>query len=353
MYRFSKIIWLFPFVMGLMVLGMDTTREGTDLVSQTLALSLISQDSPIELLFASGERFHGLYYAIYAALYQWVSLSPIQFISVITICNFILFILLVKSYLKKTSIVNLSAQDVNRIMLIALTSFSPIYICIARNYFAITLLFAGILFLQKRKYIIAALFIIGSLNAHEGMKLIYAIFIVAFILKQFVLPYMTRRSIRQNFIVISCVLLLMFGPILFSVVGNYMAENDMISDKFEDLYISSAAGDGIYKYVLILSMLGSLYSLIISCLANKQNDWVNAVCIAGLFMICLLINQKIFYVQRIMMLMPLFIGLSLIEVFDNKNISFSGNMLSVSLLSVPAIFLLQLFFWRNTFFSWL
>ena len=268
--KFNKFIWSYPILMGLMTLGMNYSKEGTDLVGQVYSLSFIDNDSPVDLILDVTSRFHGCYYGVYAMLHQFIGIQPIQYIAIIAFAFFLTFVLSVRSWLRINE-VHLSNGNINVLVIISLFSFSPIYVCVTRNLFAITLLLIGYLFLLRKKYLLVIPIVVASLNAHEGMKLIYAIFIVAYGLRCFCLPIFKDIQKRNICIIIIGIALLLIGPTLFSIAGNYMVTNEMVSEKYDELYVSTGSGDGAYKYVIILSMLGSLLLIAPSLISTTQS----------------------------------------------------------------------------------
>lgn len=351
---FSKGLWLIPFIMGFMTLGMNYTKEGTDLVGQVYTLSFLANDNPLELLLNRLSPHHGPYYAIYAYLYSVFKISPIAYIGLIAFLYYIVVLCILKQWIVRFSIGSLFGSDYTRLCIITICAFSPIYICIARNLLAITIFLIALSFIWNRKIIIGIALAILSYMTHEGMLLIIAVVVCAILLKVFVLPRFRNIQFRNIVIVTTCLVLLVLGPVIFSLVGNYAMSNDITSDKYNDIYISAEAGDGAFKYVLILSMLGTLYALLISSIKNHSNDIINVICITGLFFVCALFNQKIFYVQRLLMFLPVFIGCSLFDIYQTRSLHFKlNNIDSILLLSVPTIMFAQLFFWRSTFFSFL
>lgn len=353
-FFFRKWVWCIPFLFGMMTLGMNYKKEGTDLVGQVYTLSFLSNEPPLELLFNFTSQHHGLYYAIYAYLYSLFGIEPISYIALIAFFYYFVFIFLLNKHIKNIEIDFLNKSDCTKLMLIAICSFSPIYICIARNLFAIVILLVALYAFKKKNWIIGCLLSVFAYISHEGLLLVFTLLILSGILNKLVLPKFNSIKTRNFVIIFVCIVLFFIGPHIFSMFGNYAMQNSITSEKYNDLYISSSAGDGFYKYVLILSMLGSLYALIVASLRNHSNNLVNSICITALFFVSALFEQKIFMVQRVMMFIPLFVGMSLLEVYQNKCMHFNiRNKDSILLLSCPAILLAQLFFWKNTFFGFI
>lgn len=338
--------------MGLMTLGMNTKDGGTDIGAQIYLLSMVKGDNPISLMLDIDSTNHGLYFAVYSYLYSIINLSPIAYISLIAIVYYFLILVIMYKYARKSYSGYLYNSDYTKLILIAVCSFSPIYICVTRNLFAIILFLISLMMLFKKRYILSAMFAFLSYNTHEGMILIITMFLFAILLNKLVLPRFSNNKKRNAVILLVSVALLMVGPFIFSVIGGFAISNNITSDTYNEMYVTSSAGDGIYKRVLILSMLGSLYSLVYVSIKNRSNDIINAICISGLFFICALMNQKIFFVQRLMMFLPVFIGCSLISIYNSQRKHFNIiNVDSFLLLSVPAVLFCQFFFWRNIFFS--
>lgn len=350
----KKWVWSIPILFGMMTLGMNYQKEGTDLVGQVYTLSFLSKEQPLDLLFNITSQHHGLYYAIYAYLFSLFEIEPISYIALVAFAYYFIFVFLFDKHIKNIQIDFLHKSDCTKILIIAICSFSPIYICIARNLFAIVVLLVALYAFKKKFLTVGCLLSVIAYISHEGLLLIFTLLMLSLILNKFVLPKFNSVKTRNFMIIFVCIVLFFVGPFIFSLFGNYAMQNSITSEKYNDLYISSSAGDGFYKYVLILSMLGSLYALVVASLKNHSNNLINSICITALFFVFALFGQKIFMVQRVMMFIPLFVGMSLLEVYQSKKLHFNiRNKESILLLSCPAILLAQLFFWRNTFFSFM
>lgn len=347
------LVWVIPFLMGLLTLGMDPTIEGTDLGGQVYNLGLSEMENPWSIIFDTDGRVFGLYYPLYIVFHRMIGLAPMQYIALISFTYYLLVLLILKWYINYNKCSYLRKSEQTYLVVFTVMSFSPIFICITRFLFAVNLVLLGFLLYVHRHRLIGVAIALSSIYAHEGMKMILAIIIVAFVLNKLWLARSKSIGLRNTIIISVSAALLVLGVVIFIFVGEVLVSNDMVSEKYTDLYITAGAGDGMYKVVILLAMAGTLAVLIANCLKYKKSDWLHCLCVASLFTICLLVNQKVFYVQRIMMFMPVFLGVSTIHVLGQDYSTSGKSVYRLILLSVPAICLAQFFFWRQIFFSWL
>ena len=94
---FSLVVWVIPFIMGFMTLGMNSTKEGTDLVGQVYTLSNVVYDNPLDLLLDSSYKHHGLYYAVYACINMIFSIEPMSFIAFVAFAYYLVFVFLLNN----------------------------------------------------------------------------------------------------------------------------------------------------------------------------------------------------------------------------------------------------------------
>ena len=349
--RYNKVLWVIPFLMFLFTMGMNTQTTGTDLNGQVYSLSQIEGSDPLSFLFRNTDQMSGSYYTLYVILNNAFHIRPIVYISMIAFLFYFLFIYILLSYSKKYTH-TLGKNDITLIVLYSICSFSPIYICVSRFLFAINLLIISLILLYNKKYILGILLAILGENAHSGILLIILIIIVAFALRHLWLNKSNNRAIRNFIVIVTCFILLINGPLLFSIGGDFLSGSGFLSEKYDEIYLNATAGDGQYKVVIILSMLGALYVLLANCLLDKNNDLVYSIALSGLFFTCLLFNQKIFFVQRIMMIMPIFMGVTTMKICEQRRYHIgSNNVYTFSLIILPLILVAQLYFWRNTFFG--
>lgn len=353
--KISKICWLFPILYFLMVwLTMAAPDQGTDFAAQIYALESVQGES-VKYLYDEEQPF--LFSMSYAALYQKTHISPRFYIASLSFFYFALILLVIGKMAQYCKISRLNKFAISCIAMFACLCYSPIFICIARFHFAVLLVILGLLpFIFNQNVILKLIGIIIALlpyYAHEGIILIYGIILLAFFIRYFWLNnYLGRNIILRNIIILITAIVLFFnGPFLFNAISSLFNRFNFLSERLNELYVEDTSGDGAYLLVLVLSLFGSMLSLFITCLYDRKNNWTTALCIAGLFITCLFYNQKFFFVQRIFMFMPLFMGLSCMQVLAELKSGDKRNIYIFLLLSVPAIYICQLVVQRNLFFA--
>lgn len=349
------ICWLFPILYFLMVwVTMGAPDEGTDLAAQIYELESV-QGQPVKFLYDEEQPF--LFAMTYEALYLKTNISPRLYIASLSFFYFGLILLVIEQKAKCCNISRVKELGLSCIAIFTCLLYSPLFICIARFHFAVLFVIVGLLPFIFNKNVILKLIgiIIASLAyyAHEGIILIYGIILFAFFIRYFWLNnYLGRNILLRNIIILSIAIALYFnGPYIFSVITTLLNRFSFLSERLNELYVEAESGDGAYKLVLVLSLFGSMISLFITCLYDRKNNWMTALCIAGLLMTCLFYNQKFFFVQRIFMFMPLFIGLSCMQVLSELKSGDKRNIYIFLLLAVPAIYICQLVIQRNLFFA--
>lgn len=348
-----KTYWLFPILYFLMVwLTMTDNTDGTDFANQIYSLEITQN---VNLNFLLGSDFPFLYQLVYKYLYSLVGISPRFYIALLSFIYYCIIFYAMKKLANASEISKLNNKKLSLLVLFTCMCYSPSLICIARYHFAVILVVIGILIFQlNKKYIwriFGILLAIIAYYAHEGIIIIYAILILAFILHRFCFSNILFKKLRTLIICSISLILFFIGPFLFSFITYSMSAEGLLSERYQESYAEASAGDGIYLLVLILCLFGSMLSLFITCLYDRKNNWITAICISGLFMTCLLFNQKFFLVQRVFMFMPLFIGLSCMQVLNNLKYGSKYNIFILALLSVPAIYLCQLIVQHELFFA--
>lgn len=349
--KISYLVFLFPILFALMVLGMEIDYSGgNDLSGQIYILQNIEGDNIIELLSNSNKAI--LYSATYLLLNTILGVTPIVFIALIAILYFVLLILMCSKFFNINEGSHLTNNRASRLVFLSMLAFCPIFVCVSRYLFAIDLVLLGCLLFLSKHRLLGLTVAITAMFAHEGIKLIYSIPLLAFALHYFWLSKNKSITTRNIIIIVISLLLLVIGPTLFTSISSYMGNRGLISETYVESYVENLSGDKEYKFVIVLTMLGPLFVLFVNSIIDKKNDFLNCICISAVFIICLLYNQKIFYVQRIMMFMPIFIGFSSIRIMS-AYVEQKKNMYIYSLIlySIPVIYLAQLYFTKSIFFG--
>lgn len=353
--KINKICWLFPILFFLMVwLTMEVPNEGTDLAAQLDKMESV-QGEP--LCYFEDQDEPVLFYLLYNVLYSKLEISPRFYLASLSFIYFAIILLVIERYNTITNIWRLSRYNISLISIFACLCYCPILISVARFHFAVLCVIIGILpFIFNKKIlwkILGIIFAILAYYAHEGIIIIYAIILLAFIIRYLWLNTFLGRDFFVRNIIILFVSIVLFasGPFVFSIISSVLNRYDLLSERYVESYVNPASGDGDYLLVIVLCLFGSILSLLITSLYDRRNNWVTALCIAGLFMTCMFFNQKIFYVQRIFMFMPLFIGMSCKQVLSDLKSGDKRNIYIFLLLSVPAIYICQLVIQNKYFFS--
>ena len=309
-------IWSYIVLFFFIVLYGFQDSGGTDFERQLFALRSYEKENityMIKVLLWENDQ-KVLYHIIYNFLHNLIGIGPRLYIALITLAYYCLLIAILYYYSKKDYTKKSESINVSELCFFTVLSSCPILFTISRNFFAVTFLYIGFLLLVKKKYLLALIPIILALFVHEGIKIMYAIMAIGFALYYFWLKKSKSNFIRNVIIITVSVALFVVGSSSFSAITSFGFEQGLLSENYMDRYGTSKAGDGIYKFVIVLSMLGSLICLFVNCLLDKRNNLIYGVTVAGLFVICLLYNQKIFLIQRIMMFMPIFIGLTSYQI---------------------------------------
>ena len=348
-----KRYWFFPIMYFFMVLlTMNEHLDGIDFKNQIYTLESIKDTNIQNLPNNLNDAY--LYLYTYKVLYNICGISPRLFIALLSFIYFAILIKAIECFVYKYEVDKLNKSRLGQIALFTCLCYSPLFICIARFHFAVILVLIGLLILlwgnTTLKKILGITILISSYFAHQGISIIYALIILAYLLHRFWLSKSTNVINRNIIICLISLVLFITGPKVFGLVTALMGRYSLLSDRYVESYVETTSGDGLYLLVLVLSLLGTMVSLMLTTLCNRKNNWITALCVSGIFMTCLFYNQKFFFVQRIFMFMPLFIGLSVIQVIQNEN-SKKVDLLKIALFSVPAIYLCQLWIQRLFFFT--
>ena len=350
--RISAAYWLFPILYFFMVwFTLNDVTKGTDFAAQLYMLELV-QDQQSAYFVDPVEPM--LCYYVYGVLYSVTGMSPRLYVAILSFLYFALIFYSCKTEANRIEYPYLSQKSLGRIVLYACLCFCPIFICIVRYHFATILVVTGVLLLYySRKKLLKFAGIVMMLLAfrtHEGVVILYGIILLGWLLETFWLSKVRNNNVRNKTISFVALGLFFAGPLLFPLVSGWGASHGMLNERYADDYAQQQAGDGAYLLVLVLSLFGSMLSLYITSLFDKKNNWITAICISGLFMMCFLFNQKFFYVQRVFMFMPVFMGLSCVQVIGSLPPGEKKNTYVFFLLSVPIIYLCQLIIQKNYFF---
>lgn len=342
---FDWYVWAYLILFVLIVLygfhdsgGTDFDRQIDSLQSwENLDYYYIVEDAMMEKEQAV------LFHIIYKFLHNLIGISPRFYIALITLVYFCLILSIMRNFSRKDSRGKISAVSLSNLCLFTLLSFCPILFCISRNFCAVTFLYAGLFLMIKKKYILSLIPIILAIFVHEGVKILYAIMLIGGALYYFWLRKNRNYMVRNVIIIVTSIILFVFGSSMFSSFTTVFFENGLLSEHYMDTYGTLRGGDGIYKTVIVLTMLGPLFFLFINCLVDKRNNLVYSITVAGLFVTCLLYNQKIFLVQRIMMFMPVFIGLTSYQICSDHIRKNDGiiQLYKISMWLVPLNILFQ------------
>lgn len=350
---FSKVLYWVPFIMGLMVLGMNTRTGGTDLGGNIWSLEMAESDGILTLFAISNER-PMLFYGIYVLIKQWIDITPLFYIACVSALHYWLYLFLIKKAIISENMSEISKRDVTILTLIIITAFNPLFLCINRYLMAVDVITLGLYLLSKKKYVISLFCLIVPILMHEGTKLLWIIIAISYILHRFVLPRIRSVKVRNIGIVLGCLVLYITGTSVFNVFANYLGANGLLSDKYMELYVETSAGDGDYAFVIKFMMLAAFIMLLSTILCNARHDFLNSLCITVLFAVSLFVNQKVFLVERMMMFIVPFMGLSALQVVSQRRYNYSTpSFYLILLLSVPCEFLFILYFQHKLLFAWL
>lgn len=351
--KFLWYIWVYPILMFLIVVFGFVEQTGTDLGGQIHILRFYEDYSIMDMIrlnFLDKEKI--FFYLIYNFLHNTLGVQPRLYIGLWVFAYFFFVVLILRTYLNNKDS-GLRMNTISNLCVFTMLSLCPILFSISRNFCSVIFVYVGILLFLKRKYIIAIIPLVLSYFTHEGILVVFAIILMGFFIYRFWLRKNKNYNTRNTIIVILCIVFLLFGSTFFAPITNLLFSEGMLSEHYMDTYGTLAAGDGVYKLVIILSMLGALICLFANSLIDKRNDLVYGITVSGLFMVCLLYNQKIFYVQRIMMFMPLFIGLTSFQICADQ-IKQQGRinpLYLITMLLVPANLLFQFVIQFNLYFG--
>ena len=345
--------WLFPISYFLMVwLTMSEPTVGTDFAGQIYGLEYYRENPDVDF-FESKRPM--LYYYVYNALYSFTKISPRFYIAILSFIYFSIIFYICKKEANSSYYPYMNSPLLGKIALYACLCYSPLFICIARFHFATILTVIGLLVFhynnKKTIRFIGISITLLAFWAHEGIMILYGIVILSWFLDFFWLSKVKNIRTRNIQICIIALMLFLVGTILFPLITSYLNSFGLLNEHYADSYAQQSAGDGAYLLVLILSLFGSILSLFVTSLFDTKSNWITAICVSGLFMMCLLFNQKFFYVQRIFMFMPVFMGLSCIQIMGSISPGRNKDTYVFLLLSVPAIYLCQLVIQRGLFFG--
>lgn len=313
-------VWAYVILFFLIVLYGFHDSGGTDFDRQ---LDMLQSRENVDYSFMVEELMMEndqavLYHIIYKFLHNLIGISPRFYIALIALAYFCLILSIMQNYFKKDSI-SKTTVSISNLCLFTLLSFCPILFSISRNFCAVTFIYAGLFLMFKKKYILSLIPIILAFFVHKGVMIMYSIILIGGTLYYFWLRKNRNYIARNIIVIVTSIILFIFGSSMFSPITSVFFDYGMLSEHYMDAYGTQMAGDGIYKTVIVLSMLGPLFLLFINCLMDKRNNLVYSITVAGLFVICLLYNQKIFLVQRIMIFMPIFIGLTSYQICSDYN----------------------------------
>lgn len=313
--KLNWYVWLYPILFFLIALYGFKDSGGTDFERQ---ISILNSFEYENLSFSFSDLLKNeektLYQSIYVVLNQLLGISPRLYIALISFAYFSLIIFLSRYYYTTNNLGNLNRNFYSNLCVFTCLCFCPILFAISRNLCAVVFLYAGLLFVLKKRYIIGLVLGFSAYFVHEGILIMYSILVLGWALYYFWIRKSKNYYLRNLIIIIVSVILLLLGSSFFSSITTVFFDNGMLSEHYMDTYGTQMAGDGIYKTVIVLSMLGPLICLFANCLIDRQNSLIYSISVAGLFVICLLYNQKIFLVQRIMIFMPVFIGLTSYQI---------------------------------------
>ena len=352
-YRVDRYIWLYPILMFLTTVFGFVAMKGTDLGGQLYALRFYEDYSIMDMIrlnFLEEEKI--LFYLIYNFLHVALGVQPRLYIGVWVITYFLFVVLILRTYLNNKDL-GLRMNTASNLCVFTMLSLCPILFTISRYFSSVVFVYVSILLYLKRKYLAAIIPLVLSYFTHEGILVIFAIISLGFFLYRFWLRKNKNYNIRNTIIVILCIVFLLLGSTYFATITGFLYSEGVLSEHYMDTYGTMAAGDGVYKLVIVLSMLGPLICLFANSLIDKRNDFVYGITVSGLLMVCLLYNQKIFYVQRIMMFMPLFIGLTSFQICADQ-IKQQGKinpLYLIIMLLVPANLLFQFVIQFNLYFG--
>lgn len=316
--RFNWYIWLYPILFFLIASVGFNDSGGTDYDRQVYYLQLYENEDlsfMFEKLLNNEEKV--FFHIIYIVLHRAIGITPRPYIALNTFVYFSLIVFLISKYVRNDNQKNmtyLTNKNLSNLCVFTFLSLCPVLFAICRNFCAITFVYIGLLLILNRKFIFALIPFVIAYLTHEGILLIFFILIIGWGCYYLWIRKSKMRNIRNLIIILVSVFLLIFGSSYFSSITSLFFNTGLLSEHYMDTYGAQASGDGAYKMVVVLSMLGPLICLFVNCLMDRRNNLIYGISVAGLFVICLLFNQKIFLVQRIMIFMPIFIGLTSYQI---------------------------------------
>lgn len=191
---------------------------------------------------------------------------------------------------------------------------------ISRNTAALVFFFLGIhALLFNRKYISFVLFL-AAIFTHISMVLYLIMLLMSFVLSK------SNFSLRKRNILLIVVLIMSysFSHLLINLILPYVSLlNFRLSDYANMKIASPLYADNISIHGDKLPMIYAISMLVFLCLKDKRQDWTYWFLYLITLLLLNFIWSSIMMTNRLMMLMPPFLGLSLFAVFyhlKNKTI---------------------------------
>lgn len=187
---------------------------------------------------------------------------------------------------------------------------------ISRNLTAITLLYISVKYLYANKRIIAVLFIVASVLTHFGAAL--------YVLVLFCSQILQNKHIKQNVVfflllVVSIISFIMPTSVL-TIMRWFLEEDSGYTHYTMNTSASFFAATNIHYGDKLPAVFAVLFSIIL-LLLNKKQGFAFWCLLLFTMLLFFFLNLGVMFVNRLMMVVPLFWGINLAIIYKNARLA--------------------------------
>ena len=276
------------------------------------------------------------YFILYCAIKLYI---PLNIVTAIIVLYYYIVILSSVRFIYK--------GNIEKTVLIAILFATPFVwiVSISRNMTAVFFLYIGIKYYLKKEWVYSLLFLTIGVFTHVSTLMYVALFAAGFLLQKIKLkPFLILLLILGVY-----VLTRIMPDLLFETLTQFVSDqSDYRYGRFAGLETGNVLGEDLLTAGEYLSMFFTIAFSIVLLILNKKQGfefWVLFMLMVGL---AFFMNSFLMFVNRFMLVTPLFLGLNVASIYREGNIKQKKVVKYFSYIGV-LVFLLYIYTSRVMF----
>jgi len=210
---------------------------------------------------------------------------------------------------------------------------------ISRNLTAIVFLYISIKMYYKRKWVWVLFFTLLSLFTHFSLLMYIAVFALSIILCRFHITNLLMAMIIIVVMVVSYLIPSNLLDLLSIALSDY---NSDLGSHYSNMTVRGVSDWNNVNYGDVLPTLYSLFFSIVLLLYNTKQGIEHWMLFLSALMLAFFINSSQLFTNRCIMVLPLFWGLNVADIYSRRCLN---DKVIISLFSLVAVVVILLHFW--------